>query len=403
MPTTEASKERKLQARDIPGQIDPDVVIPASVRAAAARAEAAHKAAYPDKNSVSPPTADGSPPPSATAATEPTGKPSAGAPSSPQSANGAPAPSSAPPAAEPQAPASAPAGEQQSPPNWEHQFRSMKGRHDKAQDEIRRMGEQITNLQNVLATVQSMPTQASTPSHTPKELRAESLLTPQEVQDYGEEFLEVVGKKAREISAQHVSELENKIERLERQLGQVGGTIAQTGRERMFATLDQQLPQWRDINNNRKFIEWLALPDTYSGAIRHNLLKAAWDRNDTARSLAFFKGFLAEEAAVDPAERPPNGSVPLGQAPHLTSQGNGQHPGPGQGNGNGKVPLETFAAPGRAKSAAEIPAEKPLITRSQISAFYAQCAAGKFRGNEAERVRLENMIFEAQADGRIVN
>ena len=138
-------------------------------------------------------------------------------------------------------------------------------------------------------------------------------------------------------------------------------------------------------------MQWLALPDTYSGAIRHNLLKAAWERNDTPRAAAFFQGFLAEEAAVDPAARPPNGS----RVPDVALNG-GQR-------SNGKVPLETFAAPGRAKSAAETPAEKPLISRSQISAFYAQCSAGKFRGNEAERVRLEKMIFDAQAEGRIVN
>ena len=68
----------------------------------------------------------------------------------------------------------------------------------------------------------------------------------------------------------------------------------------------------------------------------------------------------------------------------------------------GKVPLEAFAAPGRAKTAAATaPAEKPIITRAQIATFYADKAAGKYRGKEAEADRLERMIFEAQRDGRI--
>jgi len=145
------------------------------------------------------------------------------------------------------------------------------------------------------------------------------------------------------------------------------------------------------------------LPDTYSGVIRHNLLKAAWERNDTPRAAAFFQGFLAEEAAIDPAYRgqaQPNDF----QAPDFSSSQSGQLGQNGQSNGrtNGKVPLESFAAPGRAKSAAgTVPAEKPQISRSQISNFYAMCAAGKYRGNEQERNRLEKMIFDAHAEGRI--
>lgn len=68
-----------------------------------------------------------------------------------------------------------------------------------------------------------------------------------------------------------------------------------------------------------------------------------------------------------------------------------------------KVPLAKFAAPGRAKTAAgtSAPAEKPIITRAQIAAFYADIANGKYRGKDAEKAKLEATIFEAQREGRI--
>jgi hypothetical protein len=275
----------------------------------------------------------------------------------------------------------------------------MKGRHEKDQEYIKQMSEQISNLQNVLATMNAAP-QAPVRN---RELQFESLLSAEEVSEYGEEFLGVVGKKAQEAATPLVQELRQEIDALKQQVGQVGGSIAQNAREKMLAQLDGTGMPWREVNKDPRFFQWLALPDTYSGAIRHNLLKAAWERNDTPRAAAFFQGFLAEEAAVDPAR----GSDPLGNGPNgsqapLTFEGNGRNSGASSGVQNGKVPLESFAAPGRAKSAAgNLPAEKPLITRSQITNFYARCAAGLYRGNEQEKNRLERMIFEAQADGRI--
>ena len=353
---------------------DPDVRIPAGVKAAAAKADAAFKAAYGSdtddaRNSDQVPPAGIEPP--QTSAGEPAGATeSRGPPQDTPKEQVAPA-------------SSEPASSHDGQPNWEHRFNSMQGRYNKSQESIKQMSEQIVNLQNVLATIQSAPPQPAPNS----ELQFRSLLSPQEVSEYGEEFLDVVGKKAQEATNPLVQGLKQEIDLLKQQLGHVGGSIAQNERQKMFSILDEHLPDWRQVNNDPRFLQWLALPDTYSGAIRHNLLKAAWERNDTPRAAAFFQGFLAEEAAVDPAAGQPNGS----QAPQN-----------GQGHAYGKVPLDTYAAPGRAKSAAgSIPAEKPQISRSQISTFYAQCAAGKYRGNEQEKNRLEKMIFDAQAEGRI--
>ena len=147
----------------------------------------------------------------------------------------------------------------------------------------------------------------------------------------------------------------------------------------MEAGLDRSLPQWRDINVMPEFHQWLALPDMYSGAIKHELLKTAYAQCNTPRVLSFFKGFLDQEAAY----------VPQGQQPQPVA--------------NDRLSLEDLAAPGRAKTSAacQAPAEKPIITRAQISAFYADSASGKYRGREVEKNQLEKMIFEAEREGRI--
>ena len=149
----------------------------------------------------------------------------------------------------------------------------------------------------------------------------------------------------------------------------------------MLDHLDTKLANWREINVNDDFKEWLRLPDPYSGAIRFDMLRAAYAENNAPRVLAFFNGFLAEEAALAPSSGEPDPTAETVK----------------------KVPLETLAAPGRAKTAAgnNAPAEKPIFTRAQIAKFYADAAAGKYRGKEVERDRFEKQIFEAEREGRI--
>lgn len=340
-------------------QNDPNVKIPAAVLRAAAASEAVFNAAYKPE-----PVSDG-----VSETEQEAGTPAADA---------APAPTAEAQAekvtSEGNTSKSAPKGEDEQ--SWEHRYKSMKGRYDRAESQVRQLTEQIASLQNVIATMQTAPP----PAQKSDETYAERLLTPEEEQDYGPEFLNVVGKKAKEELLPIVKQYEDKIARLEAQLQNVGGYVQQDARTRMMTQLEQSVPNLAELNTSPDFLAWLKLPDPYSGAIRHTLLKEAFDRNDTSRVLAFFRGFLAEEAATAPAE-----------------------PETGRREPPAKPSLEQFAAPGRAKTAAagSAPAEKPIFTRAQIAKFYADSAAGKFRGKEAEKDRLEAQIFEAEREGRI--
>lgn len=341
----------------VPGTIDPNVKIPNAIKATAARADAAFRAAYnlePEENNgvqeeseeESTPTAE------AQTAQEPETK-----------------------TKKPSEEFTEPSASKEEDQSWEHRYKSMKGRYDRAESQLRSMSDQITSLQNVIATMQ-----VSASPQSRSEMSAERFITPEEENDYGSEFLTVVGKKAKEEMLPIVKSYEAKIAELEERLKSVGGYVQQDARSRMESMLDERTPNWRDINFDPNFISWLKLPDPYSGVIRHEMLKAAYERNDAPRVVAFFNGFLAEEAAMDPV-REETGRT---EAP-------------------AKPSLQTFAAPGRAKTAAAsgAPAEKPIFTRAQIAKFYAESAAGKFRGKEAEKDRIEAQIFEAEREGRI--
>lgn len=332
---------------------DPNVVLPKAVRAAAKRADEFFAPPEPPKTPENPPKDAQIEPP----APEPE-KPVAAA--------------EPPPAPEP-APEPAPPPPPKPTVDYEHLYRSWKGRYDA---EVPRMRQQIAALEEVVR---------AKPQPEAPRAQGERLITDKDIEDYGPDLLEVVGKRAKEEFNPVVSDLRRKVEQLEAQVRGVGTQVVMTARERLYSALDSEVPNWRVLDENQRFIDWLQLPDQYSGVIRHELLNAAYERNDAPRVLAFFKGFLAEEAAMVPAP-----TVEPSLSPPPTSIG------------AAKVPLETFAAPGRAKStAAPAPVEKPVIHRAQITQFYADVARGKYAGREAEKNRLDQMIFEAERDGRI--
>lgn len=342
-------------------QYDPDVKMPKSVLAAAAKADELYKTLrdqpVEESQDVTP---EGNPELDASSlAADPT------EPQQPQQAQ--PAPSEP---TQQQAPAE---GEE----SWEHKYKSVHGRYVRAQETIRQQADTIQNLQNIIATMQvAAPAAGDAP-----ELAAEKLITPEEANDYGEDFLKVVGKKAREELAPVINGYKAEIDRLKKQLEGVSGVFKQDAQKKLLGTLDEKLPNWRQMNTDQQFLDWLSLPDPYSGAIRHDMLKAAYAQGDAHRVLAFFNGFLAEEAAVAPANAEPE--IGTTTVP--------------------KVPLQNLAAPGRAKTAAAstAPAEKPFFTRAQIAAFYADVAAGKYRGRDADKNKAEAEIFSAQREGRI--
>lgn len=327
--------------------IDTSVRIPMAVRRNAERANDMHKAAY---------TAGDVPPvEGATTTPAPAATPTEVTP---------------PPAATP-APEPAPAP---TPENWEHKYNSLKGRYDQAM--VR-----ITNMENTLASIAAAPPAAAAPAPAPKELQAKSFVTPELREQFGQEFIDAAAAAARDALQPELEAKNAEIESLKRQLNGVAGVVSQDARGRMLSQLTEQVPNWEQLNTDENFLNWLRLPDAYSGVIRHNLLTQAFERNDTARVLAFFKGFLREEAAVAPVTTP----VPAPAA---------------------KPGLETFAEPGRGK-ATSAPVTgagaggKPIITRASIASFYADVRAGKFAHNEAEKNRIEKEIWDAQAEGRI--
>lgn len=355
------------------GKPDPNVVLPPAVKKAAERSEELARQAK-ELRANAPPE-----PPPLTPAPAPA-TPSSGV----TMTNFTPANSNPPEVA--------PEGNADNP-DWEHQFKSMQGRYEREQENARRMARQIADMQHLMATMNTAPPQPPSqqqPQQQGSGVRFESsvaqprYVTEQEVQEYGQELMDIVGRRAREVYEPIVAQLANELNQVRQQVGGVRNTVAYDASVKMYDTLAQEVPNWEAINNSAEFGRWLDQPDPLTGQIRRNILNYSHRNNMTTSVIAAFRGFLSDQASFGPAN---GGTVP----------------------GNGAVAASTpqadlarFAAPGRAKTGqTQVTPEKPFFTRADITQFYRDKTAGRYAGREAEADALERSLFEAQREGRI--
>lgn len=267
---------------------------------------------------------------------------------------------------------------------WQHKFVSEQGRTNKLRQDVSTLTQEVSNLRGLLATMQTASS-VQPPSADPQQA-FKSEITPEEIEQWGPDLIGVIEKKAREIAHQQTQELRQQVQQLGGRVDNVGQAAAVTAREQMMRSLDsnERIRGWRDINHDDEFLGWLQYLDPLSGTKRHDMLLSAWNSNDASRVAAFFDSFLKETGRAS--------------APPSAQQTNGAAPQPS------KPTLEAFAAPGKSRSSAPASGaatSKPTITTGDISRFYADRTAGRFKGREADAEAYEREIFAAQSEGRI--
>jgi len=305
-----------------------------------------------------------------------------------------------------QQPPAAPQQQQpQTPQDWEHQFNSLKGRYDQETANNRNLSRQVTDMQRLLATLGTPPAMQQPQGDgsgvrfsgpiTGQQPQPQRRITQQEATEYGPELLDVMGRRAQEIFEQnYLPQVLGELNNVKRQIGGVANNQVYDARVRMYDDLAREVPNWSEINNSPAFAGWLDQIDPISQQSRRFFLDGAHNGNQTGQVVNIFKSFLATQAAFGPA---------------------GGQPVPGNGAGGGYSPgvttpaastpqmdLTAFAAPGRAKPGqTQVPPEKPIFTRADITQFYRDKTAGRYVGREADADALERQLFEAGNEGRI--
>lgn len=290
-------------------------------------------------------------------------------------------------AVQPQVNEQTPAGDNSEDENSEtfaQRWRSLQGSYNAQVRANRDLQQRLQNMEQLLATMSAQPT-AAAPAATPAPVAAPKLVSEKDVEEYGDS-LDVMRKVTREELhnfSSRLSQIEAAISQMQSsvvpQVQAVAKRQAATAEQQFWADLSSAVTNWRQINDNPTFQEWLLQSDPLTGITRQTYLEDAQQALDAKRVANIFRTWLANTGQAADAQQTKRSAA---------------------------SELEKQVAPGRTKSGSAAPAttnKERTYTPEDIRKFFNDVRAGKYKGREQERDRIERDIFAAQRENRIVN
>ena len=176
-------------------------------------------------------------------------------------------------------------------------------------------------------------------------------LTEQDRQNYGSELLDVSQRAALQALSPELQEIRQQNLELQRRL-------AVEARRNLDQRVEREVPNYREVDRDPRWLQWLAGTDALTGRPRQVLLNDAIASTDAARVAEFFRKFQQEAGSVQ-------------------------------------------SAPAHSERAHTTSSNRPTYTHAQIGELYARHRKGEFAGREAEWARIEHDFFRAQREGRV--
>lgn len=255
---------------------------------------------------------------------------------------------------------------------WEQKYKTLQGLFNKEvpalQQQVRELAknsQQTTEQLEALRQAKQAPVEAKKPE-----------VDPRDVESFGSDLVEMVQRVTQSyldrITQQVVTAMDamsGRIAQLEREVQGTTQSVAMTAEQAFFDRVTKLVPNWETINANEAFLAWLSEEDPVYGAPRQSALNAAQQSLNADRAAAVFRAF--------------EGPLPTVVTPKVN-------------------PLAKQVSPSSVATPAPTqPAEQATLTQKQITDFYGEMARGKYRGREDEAARIELVINQAIAAGRV--
>ena len=263
---------------------------------------------------------------------------------------------------------------------YEQRWRTAQGMLNAELPRLQTENQQLTgrlqHMEQLISTMQA------TPDASPEPEKPKSLLTEDEVEEYGEsiDIMRKVNQETADTQQIQIDLLNTTIQQLQGQIvprvEQIASQQAQSTEQNFWSALSSAVPNWREINDSPEFQAWLLEIDPLTNMTRQTYLDGAQRDMDAGRVAQFFASWTQANGTT-PAQ--PNRSASDSELAKQVVPGKGRSIGVPRGN------------------------TKNTYTPQDITNFFKDVRDGKFRGKEAERDKIERDIFAAQSDGRIVN
>jgi hypothetical protein len=237
---------------------------------------------------------------------------------------------------------------------WRHRFDVLQGKYNA---EVPALRKEVSTLQEQIKTAA-----APTGDSLSRAQHAVSDLTPEEVEEYGPDLINLIKRVAGQSAqpSDDMTEIKDRFKKMDEER-------LQDAEARFWSTLETDVSDFRQINSDPAFHRWLSEIDTLTGSPRQTLLETAQQALDPSRAVAIFRQFKGA-----PSDAKKKQSIPEDQIQPKQSRSNG---------------ADVSQSAGK------------MWTRSEIAGFYRDKAAGRVSPDEANSI--EQDIFAAQQEGRI--
>lgn len=253
---------------------------------------------------------------------------------------------------------------------WEQRYRVLQGKYS---SEVPELHKRVHGLEaNLQSAVERLNAASEAKERAPEQ---SSAADPKDAENFGEDLVVMVQRvaqgavqKAAQAFEVKASALEQKINQLAEQLTGTHRQVEQTAELSFFEQVTKLVPNWETVNADPAFLAWLADADPVYGVPRQAALDQAQKQMSAGRVAAVFNAFTG------------------GQPPVPTKKPN---------------PLANQVSPKSSAPAAPAATTPQTFTSAQVTSFYDDLNKGRYRGNDAEAQRIEQMINAALAEGRI--
>lgn len=249
-------------------------------------------------------------------------------------------------------PSEAPAAQEDQ--TWEARYKSLVGKYNAEVPRLAASNKELTaKLQSIEKEIEDLRKAKAEPK--------QSLVKPEEVQEFGEPLVDLIRRAARD----ELSEKDQEIASLKARLERFEASTSKNAEIDFFSRLATAVPDWEELNKDDGFLKWLAEYDELTGLQRQDSLDDAVRNGDAIRAARFFnkwKEMSKEQAAT--ASRS----------------------------------LEEQVVPAPVANSAP-PAGKKIWTRAEIQGFYEKARRGEI--SDTDMVAIEADIHAAQIEKRI--
>jgi len=237
---------------------------------------------------------------------------------------------------------------------WEARYKTLHGKYNAEVPRLHAaLKEREGKLESLTEEVEALRSSLAKPK--------ESLVKPEEVNEFGEPLVDLIRRAARE----EVSGKDDEITKLKKRIESFEAQTVQTKEVGFFEKLVQMVPDWMAVNDDPDFHAWLGEVDEFTGYQRQDILSQAEEKRDADRVARFFNAFKKVQQDTAAA----------------SSQS-----------------LESQVAPMTTRTP-EAPKGRKIWTRGEVADFYARARGGEY--SDEQEAAIENEIQLAIRERRI--